>query len=190
MGVRIMDSGLTAATLLIASFLLPIVSGHTKGDNVIAYFDAYLPPGTYCAPRRPVTGWTVNYDRYRPADNTGTAVEDSYFSPGAGTYTTPAGESITAVQPLGARKEVTVTSPLSEMPDLGMLTLLLLVQEILEDLEMAGNQSQHAGPVVVDRGSFGSSTLSLERDPTVSGRAIGNTPDSPVSTQALTEVPI
>ena len=38
-----------------------------------------------------ILGWTVNYDRYRPADNTGTAVEDSYFSPGAGTYTTPAG---------------------------------------------------------------------------------------------------
>eukprot|EP00091_Calanus_sinicus_P017003 TRINITY_DN3673_c0_g1_i7.p1 TRINITY_DN3673_c0_g1~~TRINITY_DN3673_c0_g1_i7.p1 ORF type:complete len:178 (-),score=54.84 TRINITY_DN3673_c0_g1_i7:194-682(-) len=79
---------LAASCLLLSS--LSNVSGHTKGTDAIAYFDAYLPSGTYCAPRRPVTGWTVNYDRYRPADGTGANVDSTYFNSGSGTYTTPA----------------------------------------------------------------------------------------------------
>ena len=40
------------------------MSGHTKGVDAYAYLDLELPVGTYCAPRRPITDWSVIIDRW------------------------------------------------------------------------------------------------------------------------------
>merc|ERR1719260_453074 len=79
-----------AILLLIATALKTQVEGHVRGTEILAYFDAYLPNGNYCGARKPITGWTVQMDRYRPADNVGAAVNNAYFNAGSGTYTTPA----------------------------------------------------------------------------------------------------
>eukprot|EP00091_Calanus_sinicus_P023960 TRINITY_DN835_c0_g1_i12.p1 TRINITY_DN835_c0_g1~~TRINITY_DN835_c0_g1_i12.p1 ORF type:complete len:205 (+),score=60.35 TRINITY_DN835_c0_g1_i12:49-615(+) len=75
----------------ILSFLalasLSVVSGHTTGTDVMAYFEAYRAAGSTCNKNRPVTGWTVVVDRSR--DAVGAATNNAAFSAGTGTYTTP-----------------------------------------------------------------------------------------------------
>merc|ERR1712002_278602 len=78
---------LACLSLLLARFSL--VQGHTRGTNVIAYFDAYLPQGNYCGARRPITGWVATVDRFRDDVGTGKNVDFVYFNTGTGTYTTP-----------------------------------------------------------------------------------------------------
>merc|ERR1711962_1038846 len=65
------------------------VSCHKLGEDVIAYFEAYLPSGNKCGQQKPITGWTVKYDRFRDDVSPGTAVDDTYFSSSTGIYTTP-----------------------------------------------------------------------------------------------------
>merc|ERR1712130_709956 len=81
-------------SLLLHFLLLDKVSCHKLGEDVIAYFEAYLPPGSKCGQQKPITGWTVKYDRFRDDVSPGTAVDDTYFSSSTGKYTTPPRRSL------------------------------------------------------------------------------------------------
>merc|ERR550519_104407 len=75
---------------IVSVYSMSRVSGHTVGTgaaagDVISYFDAYLPPGSKCGQQKPVTGWTVNFDRWRATD--GTITNDAQFVNGV--FTTP-----------------------------------------------------------------------------------------------------
>merc|ERR1711920_349374 len=55
--------------------------GSTTVNWKYYYFDTVLPAGDKCGQQKPVTGWTVNYDRYK-AYNTGGKQDNQYFNSG------------------------------------------------------------------------------------------------------------
>merc|ERR1712080_667867 len=67
---------------------LELTCGHTRGFDMISYFDAYMDAGSRCGPHT-LTGWNVRYDRYwTPNLKTGTK-GTSQFNAGTGIFTAP-----------------------------------------------------------------------------------------------------
>ena len=61
---------------------------HTKGNDAIAYFDAWFESGTKCGQQIPITGWTNSQDRYSTATESAN-INSAQFSASTGTYTVP-----------------------------------------------------------------------------------------------------
>jgi len=80
-----------AIILACLSCLFYGAEGHLGSTTVnwkYYYFDAVMPAGDKCGQQKPMTGWTVNYDRYK-AYNTGGKQDNQYFNSGTGLFTTP-----------------------------------------------------------------------------------------------------
>merc|ERR1711935_1235130 len=125
MGSVLQESERMKSFIALLCVFVSSVSGHTKGTDAYAYLDLELPVGTYCAPRRPITDWSVNIDRWVSAAgvNTNNAQYSGGYSPLRWRGST------TAACPSGEGRGATMTGLFSEMETDGMQQLELEPQE-------------------------------------------------------------